>query len=169
MSLGTLVAPSGFHVPRGDGDLSINAKTTRCAAWWLLDLAPAWEYGARRGANRVMAGTPGTRAERRFRTSTVFTFQLVFGGRFTSAGAVSAIPPGEQLRANFAEARAAWINDPGGDGTVTSVLTDPNGATTYTWPVQPLNLAPGPITVGLRDAGMRATLTVEVPRGGWVA
>jgi hypothetical protein len=168
VSLSAVKAPSGLFVSRCDGDLTLEGLPTRCAAWWILDLAIVWRYGERRGQNRLMGGSAGRRAQRRFRDSTVYNFRFSIGGRFTSAGALSTLPPMTQLRANLDTCRLNWCDDAPPDSTITSVLTDPDGVTTHTCPVQVLDIVPGATEASETDAAMRASLIVEVPRGGWL-
>jgi hypothetical protein len=168
LSLSDVLAPSGLYVSRCDGDLTLEGLPTRCAGWWLIDLHGAWRYGDRRGPNRLMKGSAGRRAQRRYRESTVYNFRFDIGGRYTMAGVRSSLPPMTQLRANLDTCRLNWCDDAPPDSTVTSVLIDPNGVTTHTCPVQVLDILPGLCESSSDDAVMRATLQIEVPRGGWL-
>ena len=168
MSLPDVLAPSGLYVSRCDGDLTLDGQSTRCAAWWLIDLPLAWRYGERRGQNRLMKGSAGRRAQRRWRDSTVYNFKFDIGGAYDRFGARSSLPPMQQLRANLDFCRLNWCDDAPPDSTITSVLIDPDGVTTHTCPVQVLDVVPGVTESSSTDAVMRATLQIEVPRGGWL-
>lgn len=165
--LAAVLAPSGVIASRCDGDLVLDGMSTRCAAWWLLDIENAWRYGNRRGQNRVMAGTSGRRFERRLRDSTVYDFRMVFGGRFDRFGVATAIGPAQQLRVNFDTCRLNWVDDTAPASAVTSSLYGADG-THVDCDVQVLDLVPGRADYSEHDAVMRASLIIEVPRGGWV-
>lgn len=171
MTLAPVKAPSGLTVSRCDGDLTLADMPTRCPGWWLIDLPSAWRYGERRGENRLMKGSAGRRAQRRYRESTVYRFRFNIGGRFDDSGATYAalgLTPMAMLRANLDTCRLNWCDDAPPDSTITSVLTDPDGTTTHTCPVQVLDIEPGATEANDFDAVMRATLVIEVPRGGWL-
>lgn len=168
MTLAAVKGPSGLYLSRCDGDLTLDGLSVRCAAWWLPDLSLTWRYGERRGQNRLMGGSAGRRAQRRFRDSTVYQFRFLIGGRFDRFGAQSSLPPMQQLRANLDTCRLNWCDDAPPDSTVTSVLIDPDGVTTHTCPVQVHDILPGVTESKSDDAAMRATLIIEVPRGGWL-
>lgn len=160
------LAPSGIDVSLCDGDLTINTVATRGPGWWLVSVVPAYRYGDRGGSNVALPGSNGERPYRRRRRGSTFQFRMVFGGKYTPAG-VHAPVPGQQMWANLLTFTTAVVADPGGNGTVPSVLTTPDFVT-HPADVQVLDLEPGDSAVDDLDAVLLATLTVRVPRGGWI-
>lgn len=161
----TLLAPSGIDLELCDGSLTINGVDTRGPGWWLVALTPALAYGTKGGSNRPMPTSSGERAYRRRRRGRDFTFRMVFGGRYTAAGAPSA-NPGRTLQENLLAFTTNVVADTG-TATVPSVLTTLDGVA-HSWPVQVLDLVLGEAAVSDDDAALLANLLVRVPRGGWI-
>jgi hypothetical protein len=166
-SLTDATGPLGLSLSRCDGHLVIAGVSLRGPAWWVTDLEPAWRYGDRRGANKVIPYVPGDRPYRHRRAGTLFTFQVVFGGLMTPSGAPASVSQVKQLYANFAALRAAIVDDPG-TPTVSSTLTTPDEVD-HAAAVQVLDMPPGRWSSGRSgNAFLLASLSVLVPAGGWV-
>lgn len=164
------LAPSGVNVAMCEGALSIASTSMQTPAWWVLRLAQAWRYGERRPGSKNLPGVSGSRSYRRRRTGTEFRFPMVFGGKYTALGVPASAAhrtPGEQLYQNWLTFQGAVVADPGGDGTVDSILTSPTGVQ-MPWPIQVVDCIPGQEDITVDDAVMPATLILFVPRGGWI-
>lgn len=112
-----------------DGGLTIASISARTSQWYVLELFKLWEYGSRRGSNKVIPGVPGSIAYRRRLAETSMSLPFIIDGR-VDAGGTPVANPWSNFDTIYEYLVGAWVADPGTTaGTRASVLTRPSGAT----------------------------------------
>lgn len=123
---------TALHVSYADGNLEIDSVPLRGPAWNVTDLTDLWQYGDRRGQDRIIPGAAGVRPYRRRRTVTAYSLPMVIIGDVDPNGdpydGCDDVWVG--FETNYAGLVSALVSDPGTvAGTRTAVLTMPSGAT----------------------------------------
>ena len=144
------------------GDLTINTVAMNGPAWKVLNLLELWQPADQRGSDRLLPGTAGVLAQQRRETVTRRSLQMLIVGDVDRTGATQA-DRFEGLQANVDYLRINVASTIAiGDGTVSAVLTMPDG-TTRTEPVHVVGFEFG----NFREdaAWLRAVLTISIPSG----
>lgn len=156
---------SGLFVQYCGGHLEIEGQTAGWIsmmnpAWCVLDATELWEYGSRRGKDRVLPGASGVRAYRRRKTATTYSLPMPVWGEANRLGV--AYPDVETgFETNYDFLVDQLVTDPGTTaGTRNARLTRPSGAV-KTGPVHVLAV---PIGVGIGGRRL-CTLELSIPGG----
>lgn len=144
------------------GTLTLDGRSMNRAAWAVLNNWVFWQPAAKRGEDNIIPGRSGALPNRRRRTATVVTLELLIIGTVDRLGVAQ--PPADwqqQLALN-----SEWLDDNifapvnTTDGTRTAVLTLPSGYT-RTGPVHVLDVNYG-VTVA---PAITATVDISIPAG----
>lgn len=143
-----------------DGNLHIASISARTYQWCALELFKLWEYGTRRGSNRVIPGMPGSIAYRRRLAETTLSLPFVIDGR-VDAGGQPVADPWTEFETVYDYLVNAWVADPGTlAGTRAATLTKPSGAT-KTADIHVLALTLDDVAQACADC----TLEIAIPAG----
>ena len=144
------------------GDLTINGVPMMCPAWKVLNLLELWQPADQRGNDRLIPGSAGVLAQQRRDTVTRRSLQLLIVGDVNRNGTAQT-DKFEGLQANVDDLRINVAAPTAiGDGTVSAVLTMPDG-TTRTEPVHVVGFEFGNFRADA--AWLRAVLTISIPSG----
>lgn len=152
------------------GSLVINNLAGNTQAWCIVDLSMLWIGADQRGADRLIPGSNGVRAQRRRRTITEYDLPMIIVGSVDKNGVIYA-DPWDGFQRNIDELKTTWTDPTGtGDGTRSATLTLPSGATrTASIHVSPLEADPPvsgrDVETGLPEVTALATLPISIPDG----
>lgn len=161
MATGGLVNSDEVACSRADGVLTISNVAMQRAAWLVPDVRPLWDDAEQAGQNLSIPGAPWPLPELRRGAETVVALRLLVDGRYTSAGAATAVGERQQMRENL-RYLGQYVTRPTytGDGTRLVQLTDPAGgytAAAYAHVSMRIGESVGPLT--------RCVLTLSFPQG----